>query len=136
VVLAPKARSVEAHSKNAAPARFSWSLAFASAAAAAVVAFVFAPQLASLSSGGYAGSQIAKNGNSTKLNTESGTGVQLVANADDADVGPSRPATEPEMLRDPRIDSYLQAHQRFSPAIGNGQHYAAHAGNATSASEK
>jgi sigma-E factor negative regulatory protein RseA len=41
-----------------------------------------------------------------------------------------------DMLRDPRIDSYLIAHQRFSPAISSGAQYVTRANVVTPAAEK
>lgn len=70
-------------------------------------------------------------------------GVHLASNTPQPDNTPKQNGTtvnvggtQVEMLRDPRIDSYLMAHQRFSPAISNGAQYVTRANAVASASEK
>ncbi|MES2103608.1 MAG: sigma-E factor negative regulatory protein [Pseudomonadota bacterium] len=118
--------------------RFSWNVAIASMAAAAAVAFVMAPQVNTLfGNNPAAGVQLAKVNNGAGMPAaQQGGPVQLVADAS-APESQSRPSDEPEMLRDPRIDSYLLAHQRFSPAISNAAQTTQYAARATpSASDK
>ncbi|MFZ6644372.1 sigma-E factor negative regulatory protein [Undibacterium sp. TJN25] len=144
VVLAPKPRPIHEHPEapaatvSGAPLvkpRFSWNVAIASMAAAAAVAFVMAPQVTAMFGTG-AGVQLAAGdaGRSGVQNSRQNDAVQLVADAGTTDAQPSqsRPADEPEMLRDPRIDSYLLAHQRFSPAISNAAQTTQYAARATS----
>lgn len=146
VILAPKSRpvvelpempAVAANGALAKP-RFSWNVAFASMAAAAAVAFIMAPQVTAMfGNNPNPGLQLAKiNGNAGKPLAQQGDAVQLVADASMSE-SQSRPADEPEMLRDPRIDSYLLAHQRFSPSISNAAQTTRYAARATtSASDK
>ena len=152
VILAPKPRPVQALPETPAATvngavlakpRFSWNVAIASMAAAAAVAFVMAPQVTAMFGNGTgAGVQMAA-GDASRTgvpqNARQNDPVQLVADAGSTDAQPSqsRPADEPEMLRDPRIDSYLLAHQRFSPAISNASQTTQYAARATpSASDK
>lgn len=152
VVLAPKSRplterpelpAVAANGGAMAKPRFSWNVTIASMAAAAAVAFVMAPQVTAMfGNNPGTGPQLAKvDESANKPAAQQNAAVQLVADAS-APESQSRPADEPEMLRDPRIDSYLLAHQRFSPAISNAaqvtqvKQYAARSGAAPSASDK
>ncbi|HTD05506.1 sigma-E factor negative regulatory protein [Undibacterium sp.] len=146
VILAPKPRPLAEPPEMPAVAvngallksRFSWNVAIASMAAAAAVAFVMVPQITSMfGNTPNGGLQLAKvNDHAGRSPAQQHDAVQLVADAGVSE-SQSRPADEPEMLRDPRIDSYLLAHQRFSPAISNAAqttHYAARA--TSSASDK
>ncbi|GGC91067.1 sigma-E factor negative regulatory protein [Undibacterium terreum] len=132
VILAPKTRPVaeqpempaigqQANGAAIVKPRFSWNVAIASMAAAAAVAFIMAPQVTAMFGGGAApGLQMAKvNDNPGKPASQQSGPVQLVADASVNPESQARPSDEPDMLRDPRIDSYLLAHQRFSPAISN-----------------
>lgn len=149
VILAPKPRPVLEHPEIPAAVngaalvrpRFSWNVAIASMAAAAAVAFVMAPQVTALFGNGTgSGVQLASSDagrSGVQQNGRQNDSVQLVADAGDAPPSQSRPADEPEMLRDPRIDSYLLAHQRFSPAISNASQTTQYAARANpSASDK
>ena len=71
---------------------------------------------------------ISKAEQSNKIQSD---GIQLASNSNNPDVQ-SKPSEQIEMLRDPRLDSYLMAHQKFSPSIGNGTQFVTHA-NAVSA---
>lgn len=124
-----------------------------SIAATALIAFVVAPQLSSVSSVAQRESasnsianqtQDANNRNEVQANVrlvkESGnqlpSSIQLgvgeeqniaakrvddVLGADLASANSQK--GEMEMLRDPNLDSYLLAHQKVSPSIGNNAHY-------------
>lgn len=48
----------------------------------------------------------------------------------------SAPVLEGELLRDPQIDQYLMAHQRFSPAGYSAAHYARSASNRKTGTDK
>jgi sigma-E factor negative regulatory protein RseA len=149
VILAPKSKPASkpllehpempavANAAAMAKLRFSWNVAIASMAAAAAVAFIMAPQVNTLFGNNPAGPQLARVNNSAGMPAAQQSGpVQLVADAS-APESQSRPSDEPEMLRDPRIDSYLLAHQRFSPAISNAAQTTQYAARATpSASDK
>lgn len=104
--------------------------AMGSVAAAAAFAFFMAPQIlprqGDQPDSGMAISRLEQAGKA-----QSG-GVQLASDSS-APVIQQSASEHPDMLRDPRLDSYLLAHQKFSPAIGNGTQYVTHA-NAVSAS--
>ncbi len=146
VVMAPKSAHVERlpdavpelaghrHSVKPGIARY---VATGSLAAAAAVAFFMAPQIMSLSgdqsgSGGPNGSimQLTK-----AVQPGSGIGqletIQVATAVNGSDVS-ARSANQIEMLRDPRLDSYLLAHQKFSPSMASGAQYVTRA-NAVSA---
>ncbi|WP_162041317.1 sigma-E factor negative regulatory protein [Undibacterium sp. YM2] len=120
--------------------------AVASMAAAAVFAFIMIPQLQSFQTKPDAASQISSRAvtpGSVQLANHSGnqSGNTLAANEQTRQPaqlaqGSDKKVAELDMLRDPRIDSYLMAHQRFSPAINNGAQYVTHANAVSSASEK
>ncbi|QRX83339.1 sigma-E factor negative regulatory protein [Glaciimonas sp. PAMC28666] len=88
----------------------------AAAAAVAAVAFISVPHM--------------MNGNNQSTNPAMLSAVQLtLASASNINVGygsqgvAALPAGS-EVLRDPRIDEYLSAHQRFSPSLYNTAQYA------------
>lgn len=120
--------------------------AVAGMAAAAVFAFIMIPQLQSFQTNPDAASQIsskaASSGNVQLANHTENPGVNTLAvnepvkQASQLISGNDKKPVEIDMLRDPRIDSYLMAHQRFSPAINNGAQYVTHANAVSSASEK
>jgi len=120
--------------------------AVAGMAAAAVFAFIMIPQLQSFQANPDAASQIssrAASPGSVQLANHTGNqGANTLAaneqNRQPAQLtqGGDKKVAELDMLRDPRIDSYLMAHQRFSPAINNGAQYVTHANAVSSASEK
>ncbi|MFZ6862772.1 sigma-E factor negative regulatory protein [Undibacterium sp. Ji67W] len=126
------------------PQFFRSYMAIASATAAAVFVFAFGPQLSHFGRDTFSPEHISKaetSGRQVQLVSASvGSESTEVASADDA----SRLVTtaqeidsqnQMEMVRDPRIDSYLIAHQRFSPAISNAAQYVNRANNKT-ATEK
>jgi sigma-E factor negative regulatory protein RseA len=134
VVLAPKFNAV-----NESPVlsnvvmlkqpRLARYVAMTSMAAAAAVAFFMAPQIIPLlDTQSNSGMVISRADQSNKTQTD---GIQLASNFNNPEVQ-SKPNDQIEMLRDPRLDSYLMAHQKFSPSIGNGTQFVTRA-NAVSA---
>lgn len=110
--------------------RLSRYLAMTSMAAAAAVAFFMAPQIIPLFGvQENSGMVISKAEPSNKIQAD---GIQLASNSNMTEQ-PSKPSEQIEMLRDPRLDSYLMAHQKFSPSIGNGTQFVTRV-NAVSAS--
>lgn len=104
-------------------------VAMTSMAAAAAVAFFMAPQIIPLfGTQSNSGMVISKAEPSNKIQAD---GIQLASNSNITEL-PSKPSEQIEMLRDPRLDSYLMAHQKFSPSIGNGTQFITRA-NAVSA---
>lgn len=124
-------------------------VAVASAAAAAVFAFILAPQLPFMHSGQDVATQVsskpaptgnvqlASHGDSAPMSALAVNSNQSPA-AMEKNVQPNDKlaADMPDMLRDPRIDSYLQAHQRFSPSLNNATQYVTRANAVSAASEK
>ena len=108
---------------------FTRYVAMTSMAAAAAVAFFMAPQIIPLF--GVQSNSGVMVSNAEQANKIQSDGVQLASNSINADVQ-SKPSEQVEMLRDPRLDSYLMAHQKFSPSIGNGTRFVTRA-NAVSA---
>lgn len=103
---------------------FAKYLAMSGMAAAAAVAFFMAPQLMPLPGvQSNSGAVLSKFEPVAKPKTD---GVRL---ASDSSIPEMQQKTREniEMLRDPRLDSYLLAHQKFSPSIGNGTQYVTHA---------
>lgn len=95
-------------------------VAMTSMAAAASVAFFMAPQIIPLfGAPSDSGMMISKGEQANKIPTD---GIQLASNSNNPEVQ-SKPSEQIEMLRDPRLDSYLMAHQKFSPSIGNGTQF-------------
>lgn len=135
VILAPKRQvggaSPEA-TRNATlfKPQFARYAAMTSIAAAAAVAFFVAPQLMPLL-GGQSNSGVVISKIEQPGKTQPGS-VQLASGSSVFEV--QQKANEHiDMLRDPRLDSYLLAHQKFSPSIANGTQYVTRA-NAVSAS--
>jgi sigma-E factor negative regulatory protein RseA len=115
-------------------------------AAALLLGVSIAPQLTAIfkdpgaasTSASIAQNQLPQN----KVNVirpENESGVQLVSNQEFSDIR----ATEKEdaaqgapiqIIRDPNLDSYLQAHQKFSPSIGNSSRYVRRANTPVAAS--
>lgn len=109
--------------------RISRYVAMTSMAAAAAVAFFMAPQIIPLfGTQSNSGMVISKTEQANKIPAD---GIQLASNSNITEL-PSKPSEQIEMLRDPRLDSYLMAHQKFSPSIGNGTQFVTRA-NAVSA---
>lgn len=132
-LLAPKSSvpSVEKYQPGATgkSARY---MAITSIAAAVMVAFVMAPQIISTinhagqdqvvaakteSNDGF-GSNIKLAANSSAPNSSVVTSAQVAnaGNSKDMEFAPKL-EDQVEMLRDPRLDSYLQAHQKVSPTL-------------------
>ena len=120
-------------------------LTVATATAAAVFAFVFGPQLSQMGHDQFNPTQISKANSATSqvqlVSASAPSETQVLASANDVASVDQNQANTPEkeaaveMMRDPRIDSYLIAHQRFSPAISNAAQYVTPA-TTTTASEK
>lgn len=147
IILAPTAMQKAGDQGNQRKHKFLGAYAaVAGMAAAAVFAFIMIPQLQSFQASPDAASQISsKSTNPGNVQLANHTGNQgantLAANEQTSQPaqlvqGSDKKVAEPDMLRDPRIDSYLMAHQRFSPAINNGAQYVTHANAVSSASEK
>lgn len=133
VVLAPKP-ALESHpaadlvaATSVASTGLARYVAMTSMAAAVIVAFVMTPQLIPLLNSSHDGAnQVAR----TEVDEPFASGPKLTANSS-ASVGVVAKETEfapklenqVEMLRDPRLDSYLLAHQKVSPALDNGGRY-------------
>jgi sigma-E factor negative regulatory protein RseA len=143
VLLAPKQTSSE---NNTAPSMLvpvrdgmktpflSRYVALTSVAAAVIVAFVMAPQLIGLlnpnSNGGpqmaqveqsavpaFSGVRLAANKNA-KVNESTNSNTNFSPNSKESEFAPKL-EKQVEMLRDPRLDSYLLAHQKVSPSFDN-----------------
>lgn len=116
--------------------------AVASMAAAAVFAFIMIPQLQSVQTVPDTASKASSSGNVQLAKHTENPGMNTLAvnepvkQVAQATQGNDKKPVEIDMLRDPRIDSYLMAHQRFSPAINNGAQYVTHANAVSTASEK
>ncbi|MFZ6686430.1 sigma-E factor negative regulatory protein [Undibacterium sp. SXout11W] len=134
VLLVPEAHAKFQSNQSVAGKRqfFRSYMAIASATAAAVFAFAFSPQLSHFGRDTFSPQQISRADASgdpvQRVSASVGSEFSEVASADDA----SRLTTasqdtdaqnQMDMVRDPRIDSYLIAHQRFSPAISNAAQY-------------
>jgi len=110
--------------------------------AAAVFAFIMIPQLQSFQTVPDTASKASSSGNVQLANHTENAGMNTLAvnepvkQVAQATQGNDKKPVEIDMLRDPRIDSYLMAHQRFSPAINNGAQYVTHANAVSTASEK
>lgn len=142
-ILAPNAQAKESQQGLSRRANY-FGLAALGMAAAAMFALVLAPQLQPTLDGasvpaiqigkapqGEASVQLASGSGKTEMPVKSAN--PAAAATGDAGKGAEE---QPDMLRDPRIDSYLMAHQRFSPAISNGTQYVTRANAVSSASEK
>ena len=141
VILAPKftqpadAQAVAQIAISNSP-RVARYVAMTSMAVAAAVAFFMAPQIIPLlnpSSGSDVFMSRMEQQNKVQAN-----GVQLASSVNVPEAQ-YRAGEQVDMLRDPRLDSYLMAHQKFSPSIGNGTHYVTRANvvsAAPTASEK
>ena len=137
VVLAPKFVQPAAsealaasHAGSVKQPYFARYMAMTSMAAAAAVAFFMAPQIIPLfGAPSNSGMVVAKVEQTSNTQPD---GIQLASNPI-APEAPHKSNEQIEMLRDPRLDSYLLAHQKFSPSIGNGTQFVTRA-NAVSAS--
>lgn len=118
--------------------KISLSLALTSVAATVMLALLMVPQIAPLLQGTHSSPSLATSENgqespfSTPIklaNNENGnasSGINMSANANagnrETEFAP-RLEDQVEMLRDPRLDSYLLAHQKASPTLDNGGRY-------------
>ncbi|CAN5757900.1 hypothetical protein BH11PSE12_BH11PSE12_30400 [soil metagenome] len=142
VVLAPRvsSSSVDAGMSGhnvialaAARPRIARYMAMSSMAAAVAVAFFMAPQIIPLING-QSGSALQMS--QVRPSGDAGSaGVQLVSAMPQSGVAsenlPDKVMNQVEMLRDPRLDSYLLAHQKFSPSISSGSQYVTRANTVT-----
>ncbi len=161
VVLAPKhshtpspavpsaARFGSTLSATISATKISWSLALTSIAATVMVALLMAPQIAPLLQGTQPSPSLVRNDTqdaSFSAQIKVANNANSIANANsstnasatnrDAEFAP-RLENQVEMLRDPRLDSYLLAHQKASPTLDNGGRYIKRANvSATSDNEK
>ncbi|WP_157984389.1 sigma-E factor negative regulatory protein [Undibacterium parvum] len=132
VLLAPQLRADVSIKPVAASSAIKQSIArymaMTSMAAAAAVAFLMAPQIIPLfSAPSTTGMQMARL--NVPTNVPAGTqnsGVQLASNQLSSEPV-AQSENQIEMLRDPRLDSYLLAHQKFSPSMANGPQYVSRA---------
>jgi sigma-E factor negative regulatory protein RseA len=123
-------------------------LSVATAAVAALFAFVFVPQLLQLNQNQLQTvqvSEIVSPKSANKLQLASAPVTPDLSTKELAQVEPAvesskqvneRQTAPVEMLRDPRIDSYLIAHQKFSPAISAGTQYVTRANAVSGPAEK
>ena len=121
VILAPKLNVLHESSRSTNVAsitqpRLARYVAMSSMAAAAAVAFFMAPQIIPLfGTQSNSGMTVSKTETPIKVQQD---GIQLASNGNIPEVQ-YKPSEQIDMLRDPRLDSYLMAHQKFSPSIGN-----------------
>lgn len=150
VILMPKMHVRNEAKESDKPQYLRSYMSVATAAVAALFAFVFLPQWLQLNQTQMqtvqmSGAAAPVSANKLQLASASVT-ADLPAQAQNgAKNGPSadlpKSVNEPqgtqiEMLRDPRIDSYLIAHQKFSPAISAGTQYVTRANAVSSPAEK
>jgi sigma-E factor negative regulatory protein RseA len=139
VVLAPKLRVVatplaDAPVLAASPRKqgIARYIAMTSMALAASVAFFMAPQILPMLDGQT--SPALRMSKAEAPRNLAPAGIQLASNAPESAPEPSAQAEgQIEMLRDPRLDSYLLAHQKFSPSMSNGAQYVTRANAVTAA---
>ncbi len=135
VVLAPRATKSGAEHQDVRINSNSRYMAMTSIAAALMVAFVMAPQIiSSINPQGQGTGILAK----SEVNESFGSNIKLASNSSAPNSGlTTNPQStgngtpkdiefapkledQVEMLRDPRLDSYLQAHQKVSPTLESG----------------
>ncbi|MBI3712393.1 MAG: sigma-E factor negative regulatory protein [Burkholderiales bacterium] len=146
VVLAPKQMPTQSPAPQLSGSKISLSLALTSIAATVTLALLMAPQIAPLLQNTPPSTALVKHDSqdasfSTQIklannsNTNSSTNGAPGASAGnrDAEFAP-RLENQVEMLRDPRLDSYLLAHQKASPTLDNGGRYIKRA-NVTASSD-
>ncbi|MBY0574951.1 MAG: sigma-E factor negative regulatory protein [Undibacterium sp.] len=125
-ILAPQAKTKATRS-------YAPYAAITSLAAMLMVAFVMAPQIIPLLQGGNgAAAQVASNEAKESFaaakvtlasnHEEARAYANTNHNAQEAEFAPKL-ENQVEMLRDARLDSYLQAHQKVSPALDNSGRY-------------
>jgi sigma-E factor negative regulatory protein RseA len=126
ILIAPKALILASDDANRLQKSRYWALT--SVAATVMLGFLMAPQIIPLLP-----STAAVDSSMAKLEqTEqfAAPGVKLATNSNlntsqiskDAEFAPKL-ENQVEMLRDPRLDSYLLAHQKVSPSLDNGTRY-------------
>lgn len=133
IVLAPKNSVGKLDKKSEAGTRKSAYWAMTSVAATIILGFLMAPQIIPLlNHGGASDMSIAK---TEQPDSFAVSGVKLASNANSSasasvNTNPSKDAefaskleNQVEMLRDPRLDSYLLAHQKVSPSFDNGARF-------------
>ncbi len=157
VVLAPKqiqmppsvAQAETRFGSTLSGTKISLSLAVTSIAATVMVALLMVPQIAPLLQGTQPSTSMVKSdaqddsfptqiklANNSSANSSSNAAPSVSAVNRDAEFAP-RLENQVEMLRDPRLDSYLMAHQKASPTLDNGGRYIKRANvTATSDNEK
>lgn len=118
------------------PQRYWW--AGGGFAVAAMLSWLFLPMLSEPTPS----TQLAQHSSATQLNRVSQAGV-LVQRATNsraseakADTDSERNPEELQLLRDPKLDSYLMAHQRYSPSLNQPGAYVARANVTNAASAK
>ncbi len=146
VLLVPEAHAKFQSNQSATGKRqfFRSYMAIASATAAAVFAFAFGPQLSHFGHDTFSTEQISRadtsGGQVQRVSASVGSEFSEVAAADGASLLKTSQDTDAQnqldMVRDPRIDSYLIAHQRFSPAISNAAQYVNRPNSNKTATEK
>lgn len=134
VILAPQ-KIIQASEKTAANKSAYWAIT--SVAATVMLAFLMAPQIIPLlKSPGAMDTSIAKvestepfsasgvklASNSSASTNASATGTTAAHLGKDTEFAPKL-ENQVEMLRDPRLDSYLLAHQKVSPSLDNSARY-------------
>lgn len=133
-IVAPQINSTESQKLQVQKTKY-WALT--SVAATVMLGFLMAPQIIPLlRSSSTADMTIAKQ---EATDSFAGAGVKMAANSNlgqtskDMEFAPKL-ENQVEMLRDPRLDSYLLAHQKVSPSLDNGARYIQRA-NVVSSSE-
>lgn len=133
-IVAPQINSTETQKLQVQKTKY-WALT--SVAATVMLGFLMAPQIIPLlRSSSTADMTIAKQ---EATDPFAGAGVKMAANSNlgqtskDMEFAPKL-ENQVEMLRDPRLDSYLLAHQKVSPSLDNGARYIQRA-NVVSSSE-
>lgn len=135
VILAPRILSedppkvaVSPQSEALAMRNFSRTWAWGGMAAAAVFTVVLLPRLTSIWGGNTEpANQLAINVPAQNVASD----VQLVSSAPVVSRGARQSNEQLEMLRDPRLDSYLQAHQKFSPSMAGGSQFVSQVSNSS-----
>jgi sigma-E factor negative regulatory protein RseA len=122
-IVAPQINSTETQKLQVQKTKY-WALT--SVAATVMLGFLMAPQIIPLlRSSSTADMTIAKQ---EATDPFAGAGVKMAANSNlgqtskDMEFAPKL-ENQVEMLRDPRLDSYLLAHQKVSPSLDNGARY-------------
>lgn len=157
VLLAPKQIRIQPQAEqvgtrfgvNLSGTKISLSLALTSVAATVMLALLMVPQIAPLLQGTQPPSSLAKveagqdasfstqiklaNNASASTSANVSPGVSANAGNRETEFAP-RLEDQVEMLRDPRLDSYLLAHQKASPTLDNGGRYIKRA-NVTASSD-